>query len=50
MTTYKKTASLFALSFLTACGTNQTGSTDDGTAVAPAFAGHVGGQDDGKKG
>src|SRR6516165_9442369 len=46
--TYKKTASLFAMSLLTACGTNQPASSDDGTAVTAAFAGHVGdGQDDG---
>ena len=32
--TYKKTASLFALSLLTACGTNPTDTTTTGTTSA----------------
>jgi hypothetical protein len=43
--TYKKTASLFALSMLTACGTNQPGSADNAAPVSAAFAGHA---DDGQ--
>ena len=51
--TYKKNASLFALSILTACGTNQPGSTDNAAPVSAAFAGHVdygqGDHDQGKR-
>ena len=34
----RRTASLFALCTLTACGVNQPATTDDGTAVSPGFA------------
>ena len=42
--TYKKTASLFALPLLTACGTNPTGTTS--TSTTSAFVGDQNNQGD----
>jgi arylsulfatase A-like enzyme len=44
--TLRRTAPLFALCAFTACGVDQTSTTDDGTAVSPGFAAASGGDHD----